>query len=142
MVRGAAEDSHEDLRRNVDQPELFDDTVGCRALRRSRITRMIFRVWRGEATVEDGPRYVDHLERSVFPQLREIEGYEKAYLLRRPIGDRVEFLVITVWQSMDAIRRFAGEEPTTAVVEPEARAVLSDFDETVDHYEVVLDPRI
>ena len=103
---------------------------------------MIFRVWRGEATVEDAPRYVDHLERSVFPLLGAIEGHEDAYLLQRPIGDRVEFLVITVWHSMDAVRRFAGAEPATAVVESEARAVLFAFDETVDHYEVVLGPGI
>jgi hypothetical protein len=48
-----------------------------------------------------------------------------------------EFLVITFWESMGAIRRFAGEDPERAVVEPEARAVLAEFDDVVLHYEVM-----
>lgn len=55
-----------------------------------------------------------------------------AYQLRR----HDEFLVITLWDSMDAIRRFAGEDSERAVVEPEARAVLAEFDDFVRHYEV------
>jgi heme-degrading monooxygenase HmoA len=101
---------------------------------------MIVRAWRGDASVENGPRYVDHLERSVFPELRNIEGHRDAYLLQRTVGDRVEFLVLTLWESMHAIREFAGGDVETAVVEPEARAVLSDFDETVAHYDIVLGP--
>jgi heme-degrading monooxygenase HmoA len=101
---------------------------------------MIARIWRGEATVANASRYVDHLERAVFPRLREIAGHDQAYLLRRTVGERVEFVVVTLWRSMEAIRDFAGDEPSVAVVEPEARAVLSDFAEVVDHFEVVLGP--
>jgi hypothetical protein len=46
--------------------------------------------------------------------------------------------VLTAWESMEAVRGFAGDDPERAVVEPEARAVLSDFDESVRHYELVL----
>ena len=99
---------------------------------------MIARVWRGEATSETAPRYVDHLERSVFPQLEQISGHEGAYLLRRETGDRVDFVVLTLWNTMDAIRQFAGDDAAVAVVEPAARDVLTRFDESVDHYEIVL----
>jgi hypothetical protein len=57
-------------------------------------------------------------------------------VLRRADGGRVEFLVMTLWDSMDAVRRFAGDNPEAAVVEPEARAVLSEYDNFVRHYEV------
>ena len=68
------------------------------------------------------------------------EGHRDACLLQRTTGDRVEFLVLTCWRSMHDVRGFAGDEPSQAMVEPEARAVLREFDETVDHYEVVLGP--
>lgn len=56
--------------------------------------------------------------------------------MRREEGGRTEFLVMTLWESMGAIRRFAGENPERAVVEPEARAVLEEYDDFVRHYEV------
>jgi heme-degrading monooxygenase HmoA len=99
---------------------------------------MIARTWRGAATLANAPRYVQHLEASVFPQLREIDGHRDAYLLQRGTGDGVEFLVVKLWDSMEAVRHFAGDDPETAVVEPQARAVLSDFDATVTHHEVAL----
>ena len=101
---------------------------------------MIARVWRGASTVPNGQRYVEHLERSVFPHLTAIAGHRSSHLLQRTVGDRVEFVVTTLWESMDAIRQFAGDDLETAVVEPAARRVLSDFDELVAHYELVLGP--
>ena len=59
-------------------------------------------------------------------------------MLRRETRDRVEFLVLTLWDTMEAIHRFAGDDPGVAVVEPAAREVLTRFDESVDHYEIVL----
>lgn len=100
---------------------------------------MIARVWRGESASERASRYVEHLERSVFPELGKIEGHRGAYLLQRSTNERVSFLVVTLWDSMDAVRAFAGDDPERAVVEPAARTVLCAFDKTVDHYEVVLD---
>ena len=102
---------------------------------------MIARVWHGETTAELAPRYAEHLERSVFPELRTIDGHHEGYLLQRRTGERVSILVITFWSSMDAVHAFAGDDPETAVVEPAARAVLCDFDETVNHYDVVLGGR-
>jgi len=95
---------------------------------------MIARLWKGVAGSPAGAdAYQRHVTARVFPELRKIPGHKGAQVLRR---DR-EFLVITFWESMDAIRKFAGPDPERAVVEPEARAVLSEFDEHVSHYEVV-----
>lgn len=69
--------------------------------------------------------------------VRAIEGHRGEYLLRREVDDGVELVVLTLWDSMEAVRRFAGPEPDTAVVEPEARALLTSFDEYVTHFEVV-----
>jgi len=98
---------------------------------------MIARTWHGKATAEHAPAYVGHLRGSVLPQLERIAGYRDAYILQRQSDDAVEFMVMTLWESMDAIHAFAGEHPEVAVVEPEARAVISGYDHEVAHYEVV-----
>lgn len=98
---------------------------------------MIARLWRGVAqTPANADSYLRHLNR-VLPALDAIEGHRGARVLRRDEGGRAEFLVITFWESMDAVRAFAGEDPDRAVVEPEARAVLAEFDDRVRHYEVL-----
>ena len=98
---------------------------------------MIARLWRGAAA--DGERaqaYLRHFDGSVLPALEKIAGYKGARVLRRAERGRVELLVTTFWESMDAVRAFAGADPDKAVVEPEARAVLAEFDDFVRHYEV------
>jgi heme-degrading monooxygenase HmoA len=98
---------------------------------------VIARLWRGAAADRrNAQAYVRHLRADVVPELAAIPGYREVRLLRREEGGRTEFLVMTLWDSMDAIRRFAGENPERAVVEPEARAVLADYDDFVRHYEV------
>ena len=102
---------------------------------------MIMRSWRGRAaTQERAHEYAAHLAQDVFPRLREIDGHRGAWLLRRHVADGVEVLVLTAWESMAAIRAFAGDDPARAVVEPPALAALADTDATVAHYEVVLAP--
>jgi heme-degrading monooxygenase HmoA len=98
---------------------------------------MIARTWRGHATPDNAPAYVRHFRDAVRPQLERLPGFSDAYVLRRQSDDDVEIVVMTLWESMDAIRAFAGERPEVAVVEPEARAVLSGYDRAVAHYEVV-----
>jgi hypothetical protein len=63
-------------------------------------------------------------------------------VLQRDDGDLVEILVMTMWKSMDDVRRFTGDDPVQAVVEPEARAVLSDYDATVRHYALIFGPEL
>jgi heme-degrading monooxygenase HmoA len=99
---------------------------------------MIARVWRGATTGESADKYQAHVLQSVFPTLQDISGHRGAYLLKRSVEGRVEFLAMTLWDSMDAIREFAGSDVDVAVVEPRAQAVLEEYDRTVKHYEVVL----
>jgi hypothetical protein len=103
----------------------------------SRDKGLILRMWRARSTVDKSGEYVQHATKKVFPALRAIEGHRGAYLLRRAIDGAIEFVVLTLWESMEAVRRFAGEEPEKAVVEPEARAVLIGFDNSVTHFEII-----
>jgi uncharacterized protein len=98
----------------------------------------VLRLWRGRATAAKAADYARHASETVFPEVHSLPGHRGAYLLRRPVGSGVEFTVLTLWDSMDAVRGFAGPDPERAVVEPAARAALADFDETVTHYEVVV----
>jgi len=97
----------------------------------------ILRMWRARSTVEKAGQYAQHATAKVFPKLRAIPGHRGAYLLRRPDAGAVQLVVLTLWESMDAVREFAGEQPDKAVVEREARAVLTSFDESVTHFQVV-----
>lgn len=97
---------------------------------------MIVRAWKGRTSAANAEAYEGHLRYSVLPSLHEIHGYVGARLLRRDEGEEVEFLVLTEWTSWDAIHAFAGEDPSAAVIEPAARAVLAHADERVVHYEL------
>ena len=98
---------------------------------------MIIREWRGRASAAGADAYPRHFREAVAPELRKLPGFLGAQLSRRRIDDRVEFLVLTRWQSMDAIRAFAGATVEQAVVEPGAVAALDDFDASVQHYEML-----
>ena len=99
---------------------------------------MIARIWRGSAIRERADDYVKHLQQSVVPELRQIDGFKGIYLLRRESSDYVEFLVMTLWESMEAIRKFAGENLEVAVVAPAARVFFREYDAKVKHFEIVL----
>jgi uncharacterized protein len=98
---------------------------------------LILRMWRGNTTPQKSRDYVEHVTSKVFPALQAIDGHRGAYLLRRSVDDAVEFVVLTLWESMDAVRKFAAPKPEKAVVEPDARAALTEFDKFVAHFEVV-----
>ncbi len=97
----------------------------------------IVRLWNGQVKPPRADEYVQHLRKTVFPELRAIQGHRGAYLLRRTVEGAIEFAVLTLWDSMEAIRKFAGAQPERAVVAPQAQALLSRFDDFVSHYEVV-----
>jgi heme-degrading monooxygenase HmoA len=99
----------------------------------------VARVWRGFAPPESADAYLEHLQRDTLPQLHRIVGHRGAYVLRRDDEGEVEFVVITLWDSLDAVRAFAGDDYEAAVVPPQARRLLSRFDEEVAHYEVAVD---
>jgi heme-degrading monooxygenase HmoA len=100
---------------------------------------MVIREWRGRASPAKADAYPAHFFASVLPELTGVPGFAGAELCRRQVDGFVEFLVLTRWRSMDAIRGFAGSDISKAVVEPGAAAALLDFDTTVQHYEVVED---
>ena len=100
---------------------------------------MIARIWHGWTAPEDADAYEEFLRTKMFPSIHRVPGYLGADLLRRADGDEIAYITITRFESLDAIREFAGEDYEQAVVEPEARALLSHFDERSTHYEIVLD---
>jgi mannose-6-phosphate isomerase-like protein (cupin superfamily) len=98
---------------------------------------VIARRWRGwAADTANADAYVAHFERSVRPGLEGMDGFMGATLERVEDDGRIEIVVVTSWDSMDAVRAFAGEDVEAAVVEPEARAALEDFDARVRHIEL------
>jgi len=101
---------------------------------------MIARTWRGRAATDKAEAYVRHVTGTVLPEVARLPGHRGGYVLRRAAGGEVEFLVVTLWDSLDAVRAFAGADLGRAVVEPAARAVLSGYDDVVRHYEVVHAP--
>jgi heme-degrading monooxygenase HmoA len=98
---------------------------------------MIVREWRGRAAQISQDRYPEHFRNNVMPALKRINGFAGAQLCKERQGNDIEYLVLTRWQSMDAIRSFAGSDYSRAVVEPEAASALIAFDPVVRHYEVV-----
>lgn len=100
---------------------------------------MIVRAWRGKASVAKAGAYPEHFRKNVLPELKSVPGFVGASLLKQTTDTGIEYLVLTRWASMDAIRGFAGSDVAKAVVEPEAIAALVDYDRTVRHYEVVED---
>ena len=103
---------------------------------------MIIREWRGRADPDRAAAYPSHFRNVVLLELRGIAGFAGATLCRRDADGKIEYLVLTRWQSHEAIRAFAGDAPDKAVVEPGAVAALTDFDDFVRHYEVVEDETI
>ncbi len=99
---------------------------------------MIARVWSAQTTPAQAPAYVAHLREQVLPALHAIEGFAGVLLLERAVAKGVEIEVITFWQSLDAVRGFAGDDPDGAVVAEEAAMLLTRFDRRVRHYEVAL----
>lgn len=101
------------------------------------------RTWSATADAEGAGNYSRYFTGTLLPELRKLPGFEGAYLLHRDIdGDgTVELTAHTLWESPEAIRAFAGEDITVAIVEPEARAMLLDFDRTATHRGVAADSR-
>jgi heme-degrading monooxygenase HmoA len=97
---------------------------------------MIARIWRGEALAKNAPAYQRHVSETVFPALLPMHGQRGAYLLRRAAGDAVEFLAVTLWDSIDDVRQFAGDNIEEAKLEPRALEILSSYDTFARHFEV------
>jgi len=101
------------------------------------------RTWSATAGADGAGNYIRYFTGTLLPELRKLPGFEGAYLLRRDLdGNRVvELTAHTFWASPAAIRAFAGNDITVAIVEPEARAMLLDFDRAATHRSVAADAR-
>lgn len=99
---------------------------------------MICRIWHGWTTPANADAYEHLLREEIFVGIaqRHIEGFRRIQLLRRTVRAEVEFVTMMWFDSLDAVRAFAGEDYELAVVPPSARAVLARFDERSQHYEV------
>jgi heme-degrading monooxygenase HmoA len=99
---------------------------------------MIVRIWHGWTTPANADTYEALLKEEIFVGIegRHIPGFRSIQLLRRPTGPEVEFITIMWFDSLDAVREFAGADHEAAVVPPKARAVLSHFDARSQHYEL------
>ena len=97
---------------------------------------MVERHWRGIARKERADEYIDHLKNDTFRKLKEIHGFVSASVLKRDLPDSVEFLVVTKWETIDAIKQFAGEKIDTAVVPEPVQHIMLKYDDKVSHYEL------
>ena len=101
---------------------------------------MISRIWHGWTKAEHADEYEGMLRAEVLPGIHRVNGYHGAYLLRRNVGDEVEFITITQFTDMNAVREFAGADYERAVIAPGASELLVHFDERSQHYETLLTP--
>lgn len=97
---------------------------------------MIARLWKGWTKPDDADSYEKLLEGKVLPELRKDVDYQGGYVLRRDGANETEFVVVNFFASIQAVRRFAGDNYEVAVFEPEAELLLSRKEPTAAHYEV------
>ena len=101
---------------------------------------MIERVWLARAANrENFNTYTAYFHRVVLPELNAVSGYRGAKLVQRDRDGGVEIIVVTYWDSLDAVRGFAGDDINRAVVHDEAARLLSGYDRSVRHFETVID---
>ena len=102
---------------------------------------MIGRMWRGWAKPEHADGYERLLTTETLPALHRVPGYKGSYFMRRTLENgEVEFVEITLWESMDAITAFAGEDCTKAVVPLDTQAFLVRYDDRSVHFEATWCP--
>jgi heme-degrading monooxygenase HmoA len=99
---------------------------------------MIVRHFTAKASPENARKYYVFLRDMLTPKLKEIPGHLGALVLSNEGKDDVHITVLTFWESDEAIRQFAGDNPEKAVIEPEARGLLSSFDDRVTRLVVEL----
>ncbi len=102
---------------------------------------MIARIWHGTTPASKADAYNKIVERTGIDALRKTEGNRGAWTFRRIEGDVAHFIVLSMWDGLESIKRFAGPEPQIAFYYPEDDDYLIDRTKNVEHYEVVADER-
>jgi heme-degrading monooxygenase HmoA len=110
------------------------DALGCDLL--ATVPRMIARMWRGAVRREDADEYGAYIGETGLAGYEATPGNRGAWLLRREVGDLTEFVTFTFWDSLDAVRAFAGDDVDRAVYYPEDDRFLVERDDRVKHFEV------
>lgn len=95
---------------------------------------MIARIWRGAVRKSDGDAYAGYMQHTGIPGYSSTPGNRGAWMLRRDAGENTEFLMFTLWDSIDAIKKFAGPDYDTAVFYPEDDRYLVERERTATHY--------
>ena len=100
---------------------------------------MIARIWHGWTTPEYAIAYENLLKTEVFPSIenKKVKGYKKISLLKRVMKDEVEFITIMLFESIQSVKEFAGEDYEHSYVPSKARQILSRFDQKAQHYEII-----
>ena len=99
---------------------------------------MIARIWHGKASLSRADDYMDYFQKTGLPDYRATEGNLGVLVLRRGEGQQADFLIITLWESEDAVRKFAGDDIDKARYYPEDHHYFPELEPTVKHYEVLL----
>jgi heme-degrading monooxygenase HmoA len=102
---------------------------------------MIARIWRGWTNIEDADTYEQLLRDVVYPGLEGIPGYHGGYILRQEHSYETEFVTVNFFESLEAVKAFAGSDYERPVFEPEARRLLSKVEPIARHYEVKKAPQ-
>jgi heme-degrading monooxygenase HmoA len=97
---------------------------------------MIARIWKGAVLRQHGDTYSRYMRDTGVPGYLETPGNRGVWMLRRDVGERTEFLMFTLWESLDAVKAFAGEDYQTAIFYPEDEQFLVERDLTATHYQV------
>jgi len=97
---------------------------------------MIARIWRGAVAQADGDAYAEYMDATGMAGYKNTPGNRGAWMLRRDVDEKAEFLMFTLWESIEAVKGFAGENPEVAVFYPDDDRYLVEREETVSHYEV------
>jgi heme-degrading monooxygenase HmoA len=101
---------------------------------------MIARIWRGWTKAENADAYEKLLREVVYPGLQNINGYHGGYILRQDENEETEFVTVNLFESLDAVKAFAGSDYEVPVFEPEARRLLSRVEPIARHYDVKKSP--
>jgi heme-degrading monooxygenase HmoA len=101
---------------------------------------MMARTWHGVTAATKANEYFDYLKKTGVPEYQATKGNQGVYVLRRLDGDQAHFLLLTLWESEDAIKRFSGSEMNKAKYYPEDEQFLLELEPNVTHYEVLLKP--
>jgi hypothetical protein len=99
---------------------------------------MIARQWKGVVDPKRIEDYLSHLSTETFVSLKKLRGFKQAIVLRRNISEGVEVIVLTIWESLDAIKQFTGDDISISIVPSKAQVMMKSFDEFATHFEISL----